>query len=128
MPCSSNFTTLYKLLYLITFITSPFLLKIGTTMLVFHSSGIPFPPTTRWQRCSITSSAILPPATIISVVTSDSLAGFPCYIFLIASLPSLRETFSTGLPTIAASTLWSQAFSSFIILSICSFYILHRSS
>ena len=39
MPCSSNFTPLYEP----QFITSPFPLKIGTTTLVFHSSGIPFP-------------------------------------------------------------------------------------
>ena len=73
MPCSSNFTPLYKP----QFITSPFPLKIGTTTLVFHSFGIPFPSKTRWQSCNITSSAILPPATIISVVTSESPATFP---------------------------------------------------
>ena len=107
MPCSSNFTPLYEP----QFITSPFPLKIDATMLVFHSSGIPFPSKTHCQSCNITSSAILPPATIISVVTSEGPEAFSCFIFLIASLTSLQETFSTGPSTIAASTLWSQAFS-----------------
>ena len=64
LPCSSSFTPLYES----QFITSTFPLKIGTTALVFHSSGITFLSKTRWQSCSITSSVILPPATITTVV------------------------------------------------------------
>ena len=92
MPCSSYFPPLYEP----QFITSPLPLKIGTTTLVFHLFGILFPSETRWQSCSITSSAILPPATITSVVVSESPASFPCFIFLIGPLTSEQKTFSTG--------------------------------
>ena len=36
------------------FLTSPFPLKIGTSTLVCHLSGIPFPRNTRWQSSTIT--------------------------------------------------------------------------
>ena len=115
MPCSCNFTLLYEP----QFITSSFPLKIGTTTLVFHSSGIPFYP--KLVGNSTTCNNYLccyfrEPRSLFLFHFSDRFSHF------------LRETFSTGPSTIAASALWSQAFSSFIILSICSFHNLYRSS
>ena len=102
MPCNSNFTLLYKS-HFVHYIF--FSLKIGTTTLVFQSSGIPFSTKTRWQSCSITSSTTLPPATIIFAVISESPTAFlywplnHCSVHLVVpSIFLIHDPFYLSLP------------------------------
>ena len=75
-------------------------LKIGTSTLVCHSSGIPFPFNSRLQSSTITLAPASPPADIMSGRTSKDPAAFPGFITFIAVAISSRVTFLLGPSTI----------------------------